>query len=250
MAIMSPVLDPTVIEATSWRLASELVRRHPQRLRVTRQFPGGGQNDCLCIWPSTEGPGDVRLNRSGTISVQAPFDGSTSDVYAKTWTDHLAQDPREALQELEEAAGLKPPVSVPPSTPMTLTLRVLAAIAASAYRTVHPVEIEHGVIEGETNGDAFAAFPGIHDDLQTSSSAWHGHHGYRYWFVLRDAVPVLAFEQSEGHVWTSKNKARVNLLDGYRSGDRSALALATDLVGLVEKAQVSGPAAMRDSAGG
>src|SRR5437588_367965 len=36
--------DRSVVEAASWRLASELVRRHPTALRLIRGHPGGGQS--------------------------------------------------------------------------------------------------------------------------------------------------------------------------------------------------------------
>ena len=35
----------SVLEAASWRLASELVRRHPDTVRLTGAHPGGGQSD-------------------------------------------------------------------------------------------------------------------------------------------------------------------------------------------------------------
>ena len=34
-----------MLEAASWRLASELVRRHPDTVRLTGAHPGGGQSD-------------------------------------------------------------------------------------------------------------------------------------------------------------------------------------------------------------
>jgi T3SS (YopN, CesT) and YbjN peptide-binding chaperone 2 len=67
--------DHSVLEAASWRLASELVRRHPSTLRLIRAHPGGGQSDVLWLLPSSGEVGDVRLNRAGSISVLSRFDG-------------------------------------------------------------------------------------------------------------------------------------------------------------------------------
>lgn len=43
--------DRSILEAASWRLASELLRRHPQTLRLIRGHPAGGQADGLWIFP-------------------------------------------------------------------------------------------------------------------------------------------------------------------------------------------------------
>lgn len=46
--------DRSVLEAASWRLASELVRRHPDTTRLIRAHPGGGQSDCLWLVASRQ----------------------------------------------------------------------------------------------------------------------------------------------------------------------------------------------------
>jgi hypothetical protein len=53
-------VDTSVLEAASWRLASELVRRHPLSTRVLHTRPGGGQYDCLTITsPTADGGVEV-----------------------------------------------------------------------------------------------------------------------------------------------------------------------------------------------
>lgn len=49
---MTEWVDRSILEAASWRLASELVRRHPQSTRLIRAFPGDGQYDVLWILAS------------------------------------------------------------------------------------------------------------------------------------------------------------------------------------------------------
>lgn len=138
-------MDQSVVEAASWRLASEMVRRHPTALRLIRGHPGGGQSDCLWLLPLIGNQGDVRLNRVGTIQVLDRFDGRPADEWgATTWNDYLFAEPRGFLDRLERAAGLPTPTHVPTATPRTLTYRVLAAIAATAFKTVHPIEIQQG----------------------------------------------------------------------------------------------------------
>jgi hypothetical protein len=63
----------TLVQAASWQLASQLVRRHPESLRLIRGHPAGGQSDCLWLLP-LRGDGDVRLNGAGTIQVLQRFD--------------------------------------------------------------------------------------------------------------------------------------------------------------------------------
>lgn len=140
--------DRSVVEAASWRLASELVRRHPTVLRLVRGHPGGGQSDCLWLLPLFGDQGDVRLNRVGTIQVLERFDGRTADGWQPTeWSEYLFAEPRGFLYRLEREAGLPTPSQAPSSTPRTLTYRVLAAITATAFKSVHPIEIQQGYID-------------------------------------------------------------------------------------------------------
>src|SRR5579875_1503510 len=87
--------DGSVVEAASWRLASELCRRHPGRARLFRGHPGGGMYDVL--WIIGSGPGnhlDIRLNRVGTIQVHGRFDGCPPEWPATPWDEYLRSDPR------------------------------------------------------------------------------------------------------------------------------------------------------------
>src|SRR3954451_21205428 len=108
-----PWVDQSVLEAASWRLASELYRRHPTALTLLRAHPGGGQSDCLWLLPALpkgEHAGDVRLNRAGSIQVLERFDGrSNVENAAWTWDDYLRAEPRQFLASVELAAGLPAP---------------------------------------------------------------------------------------------------------------------------------------------
>ena len=162
--------DGSILEAASWRLASELCRRHPASTRLLRAHPGGGLSDCLWLLPAVEGPGDVRLNRNGTIQVLERFDGARSVWEPTAWDAYFRSDPREFLGRLEAAAGLVARHGVPAATPRTLTLRVLAAIASTAVKSIAPIEIVPGMIDtsgygGGPNDKAFAVFPSIPAEL-------------------------------------------------------------------------------------
>ena len=79
------------------------------------------------------------LNRNGTIQIHGRFDGTGEPTWEATdWADYVAADVREFLGELEAAGRVKAPSVTPRATPTTLTYRVLASIAATAVKTVHP----------------------------------------------------------------------------------------------------------------
>lgn len=232
--------DRSVLEAASWRLASELVRRHPDTTRLIRAHPGGGQSDCLWILPTAGPAGDIRLNRNGTIQVLERFDGRPADAWRPTeWEEYLAADPREFLHRLETAAGLPVPQAVPAATPTTLTYRILAAIAATAFKSVHPIEIQPGVIDtsgygGGPNGalDGFGAIP--RDLLRPRSGDFYDEPRYRFWIVLRDEVPVLALEQSEGWAWAQHHDVGFSTMGMYEESRRHLLVTAMKLLRKVD----------------
>jgi hypothetical protein len=236
--------DRSVLEASSWRLASELLRRHPKTLRLIRAHPGGGQSDCLLLLPTAGGRGDVRLNRAGTIQVLERFDGAETSEWRPTeWDEYLRADPREFLLRLEAAAGLTAPAQVPTATPTTLTCRLLAAFASTAVKSVHPIEIDLGYIDTSGGGGgggpnralgAFSAVPA--DLLRPMADDFFGEPGYRFWIVLRDGAPVLAFEHQAGLGFTLHGDGPIHLMKLYEKSHRRLLLTALTLLGKVDKA--------------
>lgn len=232
-------IDHSAIEAASWRLASELLRRHPATLRLIRGHPGGGQSDCLWVLPLVGERGDVRLNRAGTIQVLDRFDGRHPVDWRPTeWSEYLFADPRGFLIELEQAAGLLAPVQVPRATPPTLTYRLLAAIAATAFKSVHPVEIQQGYIDS-SGYDAGAnenleRFPIDSERLRSRSDDFLGEARYRFWIVVRDEEPVLAVDQSDGFAWTRQDRAPIDVMSLYTAAGRRLLVAALELLRRVD----------------
>lgn len=229
-------VDRSVLEVASWRLASELARRHPGAMRLIRGHPGGGQSDCLWFLPTVGTNGDVRLNREGTIQVLERFDGRPENDWEPTeWDEYLRAEPREFLHRLEVAAGLPVPQHVPAATPTTLTYRVLAAIASTAVKSVHPIEVQLGYFDTSGYGGgpnkALDSFPAIPPELRRAADDdLYGEPGYRFWIVLRDDVPVLAFEQDAGLAWTQHNDATFSVMDLYEESRRHLLVTALKLL--------------------
>lgn len=234
-------IDRSVLEAVSWRLASELVRRHPDTTRLIRGHPGGGQSDCLWILPTVAEHGDIRLNRHGTIQVPERFDGRPADGWRPTeWDAYIGADPREFLNRLEVAAGLPSPQHVPATTPTTLVYRLLAAIASTAIKSVHPIEVQAGFIDtagyGGGPNEALDAFSAIDPELRRPrADDFYGEPGYRFWMVVRDDVPVLAFEQREGLAWTQHHDETFPLIGLYEESRRHLLVTALKLLRTVDQ---------------
>lgn len=227
--------DRSVVEAASWRLASELARRHPTVVRLIRGHPGGGQSDCLWLLPLVGEQGDVRLNRVGTIQVLERFDGRPADEWRPTeWTEYLFAEPRAFLNRLERSAGLPSPSQVPSATPKTLTYRVLAAIVATAFKSVHPIEIQQGFIDS-SGYDAGAnrnldGFPVAPEHLRGQPDDLFGEARYRFWIVVRDEVPVLAVEQSDAFAWTPHDATPIELMTLFQKARRHVPTTALEVL--------------------
>ncbi len=210
------------------------MRRHPQRLALYRTHPGGGTYDCLSVRPPQETL--IDLNRNGSIHVHQRLDGTPTPWRPATWDEYFRADPRRFLEAVESAAGLPRPKQVPSSTPMTLTLRVLATIAALNVKVVHPIDIVSGMLDtsGESGGrqdDLFDAFPAIPDELlRTTPDDTFNDAAYRFWFVLRNEAPILAFETSTGSVWTSHHPEAVTLMDTYVTRRRNLTTTTLDVL--------------------
>ncbi len=234
-------VDRSVLEAASWRLASELARRHPTATRVIRAHPGGGQYDCLCLMPQPGCAGNVQLNRNGTIHVLERFDGLPVDDYDSIrWDEYLRADPREFLHRLEVAAGLPSPAEVPAATPSTLTYRVLAAIASTAVKSVHPIDIQLGFID--SSGYGGGPNPALHEFVAIDSELLRrrpgdmfGEPGYRFWIVSRDDVPVLAFEHHKALAWTTHHEDSFSMFDLYEESRRHLVVTALELLRKVDQ---------------
>lgn len=228
-----------MLEAVSWRLASELVRRHP-RLRIIRTHPGGGQYDSLTIARAEGGPGRLDLNRAGRIQVLERFDDPDAAVREPMeWEAYVAADPHRFLRDLEDALGLPSPAQVPSAAPVTITYRVLAAIAATALKSVRVVDIQPGFIDssgacGSGPNRLLDRFTAVPIELrQPKATDQEGEPGYRFWIVVRAGQPQIAHEQEAGMAWTTTGEA-VDLMASYRRSGRKLAVVALDLLRLVE----------------
>lgn len=223
----------------SWRLASELVRRHPDDLLLDRAHPGGGQYDCLVVH-SAHLPGTVMLNREGTIQVHGRFDGGASNWPSATWDQYMQADSRIFLQALEDACGLQIPISLPASSPPVLLYRVFATLSALRSKTPKPYRFEQGFVDTSGHGagpnEAIKDFPNAARELQTArASDTRAEPGFRYWMVWQAERPLWAFERDRGSIWTSQSREPHQLMQLYARSGRQLEATVLSLFGLLGK---------------
>lgn len=224
--------DRSVIEAASWRLASELMRRHPKGSRLTRSHFSTGQNDVLWIQTDTDPRVDLRLNRDGTIQVHGRLDGKPIEWEPTTWIEYLAADPREFLERLEGAAGWPAPRQVPASTPETLTYRVLAALAAIGTKTINPIIVRQGYIDSDYGGPNghLERFRLPEELTRRRDSDLMGEPGYRFWIPVRGEEPLMTIEQSTATAWFLGSAEPTDLHAGYQASGKEPAVVAAQLL--------------------
>ena len=77
----------------------------------------------------------------------------------------------------------------------------------------------------------FAAFPQIDPALlRPRPEDFYGEPGYRFWFLLRDEEPVLAFEQDQALAWSRDGQHPTRLSALYRRHRRDVTLTATALL--------------------
>ena len=237
--------DRTVLEAVSWRLAATLVSRHPAALRVLRTHPSGGQADCLTLVGLGESrPPIFQLNRVGEIQACGHLDGQyIEDLVRWPWRDYLAQDSERFILELETSSGLVASEHAAP-TDAALTYRVLAALAATQFKADRRLTVEPGYIDTSgygagPNEKAFAAFPWIEASLlRPRDTDPFGEARYRFWFLSRSGIPLLAFEQESGQVWNTYDRRPIRLRELYRRTEHDEDLTAARLLARALKAGV------------
>lgn len=228
--------DRTVTEAASWRLASELMRRHPTDARLFRGHPGGGQYDLLWIRGFENSQLDIRLNRPGTIQVWGRADNQRPIEWGPTeWTDYLKSEPRAFVELLERVAGWPAPPKVPRSTPTTLTYRVLAALTSFGLKTIRPIIVEQGFID--SSGDYGSGHNHLMNRFEFPSHLFEprkddlfGQPGYRFWIPTREGAPLCAIEQTSATAWFPESKQSVDLMTSYQRNHKEVVLVASEIL--------------------
>lgn len=210
-----------LIEAASWRLVAEILRRHPY-LRVTETHPGGGQYDCLSILlgsEASEAHSQIALNRAGSVHFLLGADHLT---WSEFWNDYLsASDPVHIVREVCAKARLPAVRRLPPSTPAVVIYRFIAAFMATSVLGRVSWECRNGYHDSSGPGDScerrdwFAIFPAALARLSVRlPNDPLGEPAYRFWFICKSCRPQLCLETT-GHAW-DLGGAKFDLMKLYR----------------------------------
>jgi len=213
------------IEVASWRLATELMRRHPTRFQLIETQPGGGQYDCLSLYDRrahASGP-HFQFNRAGRLHW---FERDQTLSWDDFWWDVVGTDDMKRLVERIEAwAGIPSPAAIPPTSAEVLVYRVISALLTTACFGRDSWRCVNGYLDSSGGGggprtDYFDAFPLIAGELlRRQPNDLLEIPEYRFWFVLRANDPVLAFEISSGTCWDRDGRT-IKLLRLYAQSKR------------------------------
>ncbi|HUB70570.1 MAG TPA: hypothetical protein VL984_09120 [Acidimicrobiales bacterium] len=137
--------------------------------------------------------------------------------WVSIWSEAVAAyDLKAIVDELERRAGLSSRRLPPPSTPEVLTARAIARLIAHTAFEHHLYEVRNGYDYGSYGGGLregyFNEFPACRLRLRERGFRdFRGEPAFRFWFMLRNDEPRLAFEDT-GQVWTRDGK-EVNLVE-------------------------------------
>lgn len=223
----------------TWRLAAELVRRHPEELWILRTFPMDGHYDCLSLrnLPDVLTSPSIQINRMGT-HVSVGWLGRPDEEHQEThlwsWGNAFAtDDPRDWIREVERVAGLNPPThGLPPSTRSSLVLRWIAAFLAMQIGS-RPRWSAWNDWAGVDEGRHPASFDAIPQAAEWLRDRGHKEAAAFVWFVgtveTAQTQPKLALSV-EGHLWRDGRDV-IDLATAYRSAGSSMASLVVSTAG-------------------
>jgi hypothetical protein len=191
-------------EIASWRLATELLRRFPNRLKILEMHPGGGQYDCLKLMDLDEGV-KIYINRGGSVAIVLEREDREIRPWGMAWPQALvmAEDMKECLNEICQALGWSVPDPLPPSTRQAVVYRFMAEFVAHTCLSRRDWEWRNGFCDtsgygGGVRREWFRQFPKAqesarrHDEDDITRIP-----EYRFWFLVRTNkidTPVLCLE--------------------------------------------------------
>lgn len=228
------------VNAESWWVASELVRRHPE-LIIYEMHPGGGQSDVLCVTTPDQLTAAVQrqlpqvwLNREGSIQLHK---GTESELVA-TWPDVLSSaHPHSLVKSIEVRAGWGIPHITPAATPRTLIYRLMASTLQVLVNDSHPWDIRCESIDSagsfSTTNGFFEAFPGAAAlARKVERLGVYGEPESLFWALMRGKEPVALFSL-DGDILTLDG-THLKAMDRYRDRDRNVRKVVAELLDVCE----------------
>ncbi len=232
-------------EMASWRIAAELMTRHPDQIVVIETHPAGGLYDCLSVYlRQTDEAGKpwirplVDLNRGPRRHITTRT-GTGGDRL--NWIDVLfaADLRRDVIGRIEHECEIESPTTTPETTKSSIGVRLIDELLSLRVASRSPLTALNGVFDGSDGAgprrELFAEFPSIPvADYRGEISRLDDTPAYRYWFVCSqenamEPSPIIAVDTWNGRLWT-KSESNVGLLSVYRDHASEITALATSLL--------------------
>lgn len=240
---MDDVLIENLIELSSWRIASSLVKRHPKSITACIIHPGGGQNNVLwLIDREYQSPqhGDIMLNRSGTISIGKRFDGNEiRNASWFNWGHYFSEDHKHFMQQLENAAGLPNVKQSPSTTNRVLVYQLFVHLLRNGFVNAYPLgnhRVTYTIKNGYFDSSGYAgssrnvdvdSFKFDKELLRPREYDLYNNPLYRFWILYRvdhkndTHIPVAGFEESSAGMVISGSEDVINLMSVYNENARN-----------------------------
>jgi hypothetical protein len=195
-------------EIASWRIATELIRRHPTKLALIETHPCTGQYDCLRVVKRDRPKVTLMdLNRVGSLHIHQTWQEDRRDLWSwpEFWEEMSSvEDPKVLLDRIEQGLGLSHHGKPPVSNGEVLAYRVIAALLSTAAYGPGPApdwygharwECRNGMLDSDVGSGPidryFAEFPATSSWLCEPCDVPFGIPHYGFWFLTRDDKPVL-----------------------------------------------------------
>jgi len=233
--------------AGAWRVAAELIRRHPEELYALELHPATGQYNCVSIFSRISDehrnhPALMHFNHAGRGHITGKSWQGGDDLRFN-WLDVLlAADFRdEIITPLERAEGLSSPSQTPPTTRQSVGARVVAEALLGQALSNAPLVAANGVYDSSGMGGSyvcdfyFKQFGTMIEQIVGRPDAdLNGHPAYRFWFVRKADRKVhgnaeLGIDTWNGKVW-SRTLDGADLMQLYDAVGRNVRLLTARLL--------------------
>ena len=237
-----------IAHAAAWRVAAELIRRHPNDLYALELHPGMGQHDCIDLY-LREGselgdPGSLfrfGVSQGGRINGRSRREKGYPRFH---WIDVLFAHNLYAdiIEHLERGEDLPTSPDAPAINAKSIGTQVIATALAMRALSEQPLVAYNGVYDSsgyEGSGANIAYFTGfgsMADEITRTGDEKDlvEHPAYRFWFLLpantsRYERPLMGIDTWNGLVWT-KSVTRGNLDAMFRESRRDIHHLVAQLL--------------------
>ena len=235
-----------IAHAAAWRVAAELIRRHPNDLYAIELHPSMGQHHHVGLYvrqtSTVAEPG--RIYSLG-VSNRGRLNGRSirEKQYPRFhWLDVLfAYDFRtDIIEVIERGEDLPVPVELPPITRASIGPQVIAAALAMRAFTDSPLVANNGVYDSSGMGGSgvcreyFMPFGSMIDEIGKDDSLLDDHPAYRFWFLHHAraatfAPPIAGIDTWKGMVWT-RTTNEGNLMHLFKESGDSVEALTVSIL--------------------